>query len=761
MSVVGNIKSMSSLIDKMTESVNKLNAAVSKTGTTSTGVFKSVGGLINAVGGQQRLAQGTNSPTIMGSSLSSFSSLSPVAGKLTMALGVAQIATAGVAGAYASLMPTEGIINRAGGYYQASLRAGAGTSRKGVEAATFKALNGGLTGIGSDAMVASTLAGAGYTAGTKNYLGAVGQVGRAAKYLGMDNGTAAAAISGMQSGQTSATMYQYGITTSNPNGTMKSSTDIAKQIMNTFMPSKNGISSLTGKKITAESINTSYLKGNLKPVLEGLGLTSDQQQIILQAMVDQTNGGKPSSGAKNKNPLSPLFQMNASQTTIQAKSETAAIQGLQTAANTVTAFNKAFGDAIVSLEGYKAFLDGMSGSNAGRGIKATASGIFSGITNIVKGFIGIHGGGNPGYGSSFGKGSRGGGTPGSPVTTGSVSAKYGMTDTSGIWASTGNTHKGTDYDIPVGTPVYAVKDGTVSAQSLSSDYGQAVLVDHPDGYSTVYAHLSNKEVSPGTSVRQGQEIGKSGKSGNTTGPGLHFEVRRGLNNPVDPQELQLGGSPLGKTMGVPSSSASPSAGSTTGSVNPNAGTAGDQEFAKALLAKAGISPTASNISSLTTWMHWEGGTSNNAFNPLNTTLDMPGAGIFNSAGVKTYGSLQQGVDATYNTLTGNQADARGYSTILGDLKSNAPLSQVVSDINSSSWGTHIKGGGTPGYGASVPGSTGSGFATGSSPALSHGGKNVYIEVKFDQASESNALVFAKKVQTYLDERNNISTIGSS
>jgi hypothetical protein len=58
-----------------------------------------------------------------------------------------------------------------------------------------------------------------------------------------------------------------------------------------------------------------------------------------------------------------------------------------------------------------------------------------------------------------------------------------------------------------------------------------------------------------------------------------------------------------------------------------------------------------------------------------------------------------------------------------------------------------KGGGSPGYGANF------------NAGLAGNTKNVYIEVKFDQANEANAMVFAKKVQSYLDERNNISTIG--
>ena len=154
---------------------------------------------------------------------------------------------------------------------------------------------------------------------------------------------------------------------------------------------------------------------------------------------------------------------------------------------------------------------------------------------------------------------------------------------------------------------------------------------------------------------------------------------------------------------------------------------------------------------------------NNAFNPLNTTLDMPGAGIFNSVGVKTYGSLDQGVQATLNTLTGAQADARGYTKILSDLKASAPLNQVVADINSSSWGTHIKGGGTPGYGASIATPPNRNVSAVSTSGYNSNGSsttvNLYVNV--NQASDAEAIMLAKRVKTILEESNHVSMIGSS
>jgi hypothetical protein len=163
-------------------------------------------------------------------------------------------------------------------------------------------------------------------------------------------------------------------------------------------------------------------------------------------------------------------------------------------------------------------------------------------------------------------------------------------------------------------------------------------------------------------------------------------------------------------------------------------------------------------------MHWEGGTANNSFNPLNTTLPMPGSSKFNSVGVQSYGSLDQGVQATLDTLTGNQADARGYTNILNDLRNNAPLKQVTNDINNSKWGTKIHGGGTPGYGASLP-NIGATVAPSPSSLTSSSASNaatsVNIYLTISQASESEAVLLAKRVKTIIEESHSAAAIGRS
>ena len=71
----------------------------------------------------------------------------------------------------------------------------------------------------------------------------------------------------------------------------------------------------------------------------------------------------------------------------------------------------------------------------------------------------------------------------------------------------------------------ATADGEVRIARFQGGYGLLVAVDHADGVQTRYAHLSAISVSPGQSVSEGQMIGRSGSTGRSTGPHVHYEVR--------------------------------------------------------------------------------------------------------------------------------------------------------------------------------------------------------------------------------------------
>ena len=85
-------------------------------------------------------------------------------------------------------------------------------------------------------------------------------------------------------------------------------------------------------------------------------------------------------------------------------------------------------------------------------------------------------------------------------------------------------HQGVDLAGPEGTPIYASRSGTVTIATYSKSAGYYVTINHGDGFSSIYMHMTNYVVSPGTKVAQGQLIGYMGSTGISTGPHLHFGI---------------------------------------------------------------------------------------------------------------------------------------------------------------------------------------------------------------------------------------------
>lgn len=94
-------------------------------------------------------------------------------------------------------------------------------------------------------------------------------------------------------------------------------------------------------------------------------------------------------------------------------------------------------------------------------------------------------------------------------------------------------HGGVDFAGPQGTAIYAADSGQVIFAGWYGGYGQAVIIDHGGGLTTLYAHASRLFVREGQAVQQGQSIAAIGSTGLSTGPHLHFEVRQN-GNPVNP-----------------------------------------------------------------------------------------------------------------------------------------------------------------------------------------------------------------------------------
>ncbi|MCB1428107.1 MAG: M23 family metallopeptidase [Nitratireductor sp.] len=101
-------------------------------------------------------------------------------------------------------------------------------------------------------------------------------------------------------------------------------------------------------------------------------------------------------------------------------------------------------------------------------------------------------------------------------------------------------HSGTDFRAPTGTPARATADGTVIDAGRNGGYGNMVEIDHGGGLTTRYAHLSAIKVKTGQKVKRGEVVGLVGSTGRSTGPHLHYEVRKG-GQAIDPARFLLAG----------------------------------------------------------------------------------------------------------------------------------------------------------------------------------------------------------------------------
>lgn len=103
-------------------------------------------------------------------------------------------------------------------------------------------------------------------------------------------------------------------------------------------------------------------------------------------------------------------------------------------------------------------------------------------------------------------------------------------------------HTGIDIGLPYNTPVQATGHGIVVGSGWQPSYGRSVLLQHGDGYSTLYAHLASSLVKLGDRVAPGDPIGLAGSSGNSTGPHLHYEIWKD-GQVLDPRPFMDGTGP--------------------------------------------------------------------------------------------------------------------------------------------------------------------------------------------------------------------------
>ncbi len=105
-----------------------------------------------------------------------------------------------------------------------------------------------------------------------------------------------------------------------------------------------------------------------------------------------------------------------------------------------------------------------------------------------------------------------------PINQGRITSRFGPRG--------GVCHDGIDIGAPLGTSVQAADKGKVAFSGVRGSYGKVVIIQHSKGYRTLYAHLKRIYVKKNQRVKRGQRIAKVGSTGRSTGPHLHFEVRK-------------------------------------------------------------------------------------------------------------------------------------------------------------------------------------------------------------------------------------------
>ncbi len=118
-----------------------------------------------------------------------------------------------------------------------------------------------------------------------------------------------------------------------------------------------------------------------------------------------------------------------------------------------------------------------------------------------------------------------------PTKTSRITAQYGMAGS--LWPK---THQGIDLAAKTGAPVFAAADGKVKLLTTEDAWGHRIILEHEDGFQTLYGHLNGFNVKSGQTVKAGDVIAGVGSTGKSTGPHLHFEIRKD-GETLDPENL--------------------------------------------------------------------------------------------------------------------------------------------------------------------------------------------------------------------------------
>jgi murein DD-endopeptidase MepM/ murein hydrolase activator NlpD len=362
-------------------------------------------------------------------------------------------------------------------------------------------------------------------------------------------------------------------------GMMKSFEDIANQIWDMLKRTKRDKG-----PITAAELSLSLQSGNsLSNMLDAyFGGDPVLREGVISALYQKASGGdfsKSSLEATGANPAisQSIGKRNAKKYSSQDQSTSGGIAGI-IAGNDV---QNAFTDALMSLGPIKEFLTmgttffQTALAGPGGAIAGSIAGLFTGggTENAVE---------NPTSGGGIGIG--GGESTYAPIKGYSSHITSGYGPRKSPTGSGSGFHKGMDIGVPGGTPIHVPRDGKVVHIGANMDkkngFGHNVTVEHADGYRTIYAHMMEAPmVSKGQLVSAGQQLGKVGTTGASTGNHLHFQVQKpGSSGTIDPKTW------LGGTAPDPTGTASSMAGTTDSAAAPESNLFGTASEARSLFA---------------------------------------------------------------------------------------------------------------------------------------------------------------------------------
>ncbi len=605
---------------------------------TSLGSVKSV--LSSGVGIGNNMGLGVANASFSGSGIGAGGSMQPMAttakggfglGALSAGLGVG-------AAAYAALPSVADVVSRPIGFYNASQRM-PGVSTAQLTNKAFNAIKGGISGPGEDVAAANVLS-LGYDMSSgKNFLQSMKEVKGAFLGYNMPNATAAMAIGGMHTGDMSANLYQFGISTLNvKTGKVRTFDDIARQIYNKVIPG--------GKRATTSQIEFELREGNLGRTVNDLGFNSAQQEIMRNMLTAISQGEDPSllNQTGINNPAKSLGDVFTSKAKLANEITDPYLKGFNRANAAIVKLNQTLEKTPTLVLEAKATLDTLNsefGSSIDIFVKALGA-----IASIGAGVFGF---------KQFKKIMSG---KGIPTVTPPGAAPGGK----------------------VPTPITPITPGTPGTPvpklpGLLDSRGNPIA---------------------STASTAGSAASAAGKSGLLTkllGPFAIYGMVKSVGNPFAPLDSSK--------MPDPNQSFWNSVFSGTKYVTKPVkkedlpktikGTSQEQKWAKDVLKQVGVPVTAENLDAMTTWMKFEGGGGGKAtgigknsanYNPLNTTQGAPGATAMNSVGVKSYLSREQGIEATVQTLENGM-----YGGILDALKQGNDAGAVLAAVSKSPWGT--------------------------------------------------------------------------